>query len=76
MHQYVMWTALEAEGLVCNLQHYNPLVDEQASAIWGIPREWSLKSQLVFGEPAEGAREGLSKKEQQPLEKRLFFHGA
>lgn len=26
MSQYHMWTALEAEGCGCNLQHYNPIV--------------------------------------------------
>lgn len=60
----------------CNLQHYNPLADEKASATWNIPLEWSLKAQLVFGAPAEGAREGLAEKSFEPLEKRLFFYGA
>ncbi|KAK4561344.1 putative nitroreductase [Recurvomyces mirabilis] len=76
MHQYAMWVALEAEGFGCNLQHYNPLPDQKASAEWNIPLEWSLKAQLVFGGVADGAREGLQAKEQQPLEERLFVHGA
>lgn len=75
MHQYVLWTALEAEGLGCNLQHYNPLPDQKASEIWGIPLEWSLKSQLVFGAPAEGAREKLAEKSVEPIEKRAMFFG-
>ena len=75
MHQYAMWVALEAEGFGCNLQHYNPLPDQKASAEWNIPLEWSLKAQLVFGGCAEGAREGLQAKQQQPLEERLFVHG-
>lgn len=28
MHQLVVWTALEAEGLGATLQHYNPLIDD------------------------------------------------
>lgn len=75
MHQYYLWTALEAEGLGASLQHYNPLPDQKASEIWNIPLEWSLKAQLVFGEPAAGAREKLPQKAFEPIEKRVFFHG-
>lgn len=49
MHQIVLWTALEAEGLGANLQHYNPVVDAKASEQWGVPSDWNLKAQLVFG---------------------------
>ncbi|SFM09109.1 hypothetical protein SAMN03159341_11645 [Paenibacillus sp. 1_12] len=28
-HQFVIWTALESEGLDTSLQHYNPLIDEE-----------------------------------------------
>ena len=62
MHQFVLWTALESEGLGCNLQHYNPLPDERAAATWTLPSEWSLKAQLVFGTPEDGARNELSVK--------------
>ncbi|KAK5170273.1 putative nitroreductase [Saxophila tyrrhenica] len=76
MHQYALWTAFETEGLGCNLQHYNPLPDEKVAATWEIPLEWSLKAQLVFGQPQEGARENLGKKNQKPLEERLKVYGA
>jgi predicted oxidoreductase (fatty acid repression mutant protein) len=50
---------------------YNPVVDQKAQNHWGIPLDWSLKAQLVFGgragEPGEKAFE--------PLEKRVFVHG-
>ncbi len=75
MHQYMLWTAFESEGLGCNLQHYNPLPDERAAAEWKIPLEWSLKAQLVFGEPQEGAREGLAEKSRKPVEDRLKIYG-
>lgn len=75
MHQYHAWTSLEAEGFGANLQHYNPLPNQKAAEIWNIPLEWQLKAQLVFGAPAEGARDSLQKKDQTPLEKRLFVHG-
>lgn len=29
MHQLVVWTALEGEGLGATLQHYNPLIDDE-----------------------------------------------
>ncbi|KAF2163330.1 hypothetical protein M409DRAFT_26367 [Zasmidium cellare ATCC 36951] len=75
MHQFTLWTALEAEGLGANLQHYNPLPDQKAADTWNIPLEWSLKAQLVFGEPAEGAREKLADKASEPVEKRALFFG-
>ncbi|OQO04403.1 hypothetical protein B0A48_11014 [Cryoendolithus antarcticus] len=75
IHQYAIWTAFEAEGLGANLQHYNPLPNQKASEIWGIPQEWPLIAQLVFGGVAEGARENLPKKDQTPIKKRLFVHG-
>lgn len=76
MHQYMLWTALETEGLGCNLQHYNPLPNQKASEVWKIPADWDLKAQLVFGTPVEGARENLAEKKQQPLEERLLVFGA
>jgi len=51
MHQFFLWTALEAEGFGANLQHYNPLIDEKVKAEWGIGKEYKLLSQLVFGTP-------------------------
>ena len=76
MHQYMIWTALEAEGLGVNLQHYNPLPDQKVSEIWGVPREWSLKAQVVFGGLQEGSREKLPEKKQTATEERLRVFGA
>ncbi|GAB7347330.1 hypothetical protein MBLNU459_g4274t1 [Dothideomycetes sp. NU459] len=77
MHQYFLWTALEAEGLGANLQHYNPIIDQKAKGHWNIPQEWDLKAQLVFGGLAEGARESVDKggKQFKPIEERVFVHG-
>ncbi|KAK9357116.1 Nitroreductase-like protein [Lipomyces starkeyi] len=71
MHQFFLWTALEAEGLGANLQHYNPLIDERVSAVWNVPADWSLKAQLVFGTPTGEPLE----KTYQPLKERVFVHG-
>jgi predicted oxidoreductase (fatty acid repression mutant protein) len=61
MHQFAAWTALEAEGLGANLQHYNPLPDQKASEIWNIPL---------------GAREKLPAKAVEDIAGgRLFVHG-
>lgn len=72
MHQFALWTALEQEGFGANLQHYNPLIDQQISTTWGVPGNWSLKGQLVFGTPAGQPYEKSFK----PLEERVFVHGA
>lgn len=57
MHQFTIWTALEAEGLGANLQHYNPLIDQKVSEEWGIDKDWELNAQLVFGKPEGKAGE-------------------
>ena len=57
MHQFVIWTAFEAEGLGCNLQHYNPLIDIKLASMFDVPVTWNLKAQLVFGKP-EGETPG------------------
>jgi len=51
MAQFIVWTALEKEGMGCNLQHYNPLIDEKVKAEFSVPESWNLISQLVFGKP-------------------------
>ncbi|KAJ4513097.1 putative nitroreductase [Exophiala dermatitidis] len=47
------WTALTAEGLGCNLQHYNflPAITAETLSAFGLPETWKLKAQLVFGKP-------------------------
>ena len=49
MHQFVIWTALEAEGLGASLQHYNPLIDDEVRKTWEIPATWQLIAQMPFG---------------------------
>ncbi|EPE09700.1 nitroreductase family protein [Ophiostoma piceae UAMH 11346] len=70
--QYTIWTALEAEGLGANLQHYNPLVDEKVAETWKVPATWKLNAQLVFGGRAGEA----GPKEYLALEERYKVYGA
>jgi hypothetical protein len=49
MHQFVIWSALEAEGLGASLQHYNPLIDEEVRKNWNLPESWQLIAQMPFG---------------------------
>jgi predicted oxidoreductase (fatty acid repression mutant protein) len=51
MHQFVLWTALEAEGLGASLQHYNPLIDDAVKRRWNVPESWQLVAQMPFGRP-------------------------
>jgi predicted oxidoreductase (fatty acid repression mutant protein) len=75
MHQYYVWLALDAMGLGANLQHYNPLIDEEVQKTWNIPAEWRLKAQMVFGTVKEGS--DLPPKEQKlPVEERVKVYGA
>lgn len=59
MHQFVVWAALEAEGLGASLQHYNPLIDSAVQKEWNIPENWKLVAQMPFGKPlaAPGQKE-------------------
>jgi len=75
MHQYVLWTALEAEGAGANLQHYNPLVDAKVQQHWGVDPDWELKSQLVFGGKAQGWKEALREKKTDGREDGAKFFG-
>ncbi|KAI8314341.1 putative nitroreductase HBN1 [Colletotrichum sp. SAR11_59] len=49
MLQYAVWTLLAAEDIGANLQHYNPIIDEEVVKAWDVPKKWKLKGQLVFG---------------------------
>ena len=72
MAQYVIWTALTAEGVGANLQHYNPLVDAKVASEWGLPDNWKLNAQLVFGGRAGEA----GPKDHLPLEETFKVAGA
>ncbi|KAJ5485478.1 hypothetical protein N7539_005466 [Penicillium diatomitis] len=71
MSQYLVWLALESEGLGANLQHYSPLVDEGIAKTWNLPASWKLDAQLVFGTPNSGPGE----KTFAPLEDRFKVFG-
>lgn len=49
MHQFALWTAFCAEGLGCNLQHYNDAINTFIGRECGVDSAWDLKAQLVFG---------------------------
>ncbi|KOS17546.1 putative nitroreductase [Escovopsis weberi] len=72
MLQSAIWIALESEGLGCNLQHYDPVIDERVAAEFGIPESWKLNAQLVVGGRAAEAKP----KEFLPLEQRFKVFGA
>ena len=67
MLQFVVWTALEAEGLGASLQHYNPLIDEDVKREWNIPDSWKLIAQMPFGKPSANPGE----KQFLPVEERV-----
>jgi uncharacterized protein len=73
MHQLIVWTALEAEGLGCNLQHYQPSITPYVNSTYQVPEFWKLKCQLVFGKPV-GELPGP--KEKTHLESALRVYGA
>ncbi|KAI8827236.1 Nitroreductase-like protein [Fimicolochytrium jonesii] len=71
MLQFVVWAALEKEGLGANLQHYAPLIDERVRSEWNVPVTWELVAQMPFGKPTAPAGE----KQFKPLDERVkVFH--
>lgn len=49
MLEYIIWTALEAEGAGASLQHYNPLIDAAVKQEWKLPESWMLLAQMPVG---------------------------
>lgn len=47
--QFAVWTALAEHNIGASLQHYNPIVDEEVSQTFDIPKNWKLRAQLVLG---------------------------
>ncbi|KAF2639772.1 hypothetical protein P280DRAFT_470384 [Massarina eburnea CBS 473.64] len=51
MHQFIVWTALSAEGLGVSCQHYQPSITPYVNKTYHVSESWKLKCQLVFGKP-------------------------
>jgi predicted oxidoreductase (fatty acid repression mutant protein) len=64
MHQLLLWTALASEGLGANLQHYNPLIDDEVKKTWSIDSKWKLLAQMVVGKPVG---DGPAPKDKKPV---------
>lgn len=51
MLQFAIWTMLANMGLGVNIQHYNPVIDEDIKKTFTVPDSWQLTAQMVFGAP-------------------------
>jgi predicted oxidoreductase (fatty acid repression mutant protein) len=76
--QFIVWTALAAEGLGASLQHYGGFGPVQAAAITkflGTPESWKCSAIMPFGVPADADAPGLKEfpKTFQPIEERVKF---
>jgi len=47
--QYSVWVSLAENKIGANLQHYNPLIDDQVAKAFDIPENWKLRAQMPFG---------------------------
>lgn len=63
----LIWSALEAKGLGANLQHYNPIIDDEVKKTWNINSDWELVAQMVAGGIVG---EKLGAKEKKPVQDR------
>ncbi len=69
MSQFIIWNALENEGLGASLQHYNELIEDDIKKEWEISLKWKLIAQMPFGKPTAEPGE----KEFKPLDERIKF---
>lgn len=55
MHQLLVWSALELEGVGANLQHVQamPPVEAALKKFCGVPDDYQLKAQLTFGDESK-----------------------
>lgn len=67
MHQFAIWTMLTDAGFGVNLQHYNPLIDEEVAKAFDINSDWKLIAEMPFGVALQGPGE----KQFAPVEDRL-----
>ena len=71
MLQYMIWTGLAAMGMGANLQHYNPLIDNEIAKAFNLPPNWKMVAQMPFG-IASG--EASSKEMIPPEQRRKVFY--
>lgn len=55
MHQFAIWTLLKEAGMGASLQHYNPIINKELCAAFGISPDWRLIAQMPFGTPTQPA---------------------
>lgn len=67
INEFIIWTALEDEGMGASLQHYNELIQSAVIKEWHLPESWLLNAQMPFGKPVEGPGEKTS----EPIDLRL-----
>ncbi|EXJ89043.1 hypothetical protein A1O3_02107 [Capronia epimyces CBS 606.96] len=74
MHQFIVWTALTAEGLGASLQHINsvPTLPAETLSTFGLPETWVFKAQLVFGKPTAPPMDKMTPPLGLPLETRVL----
>jgi predicted oxidoreductase (fatty acid repression mutant protein) len=70
MLQLAIWTALEAEGLGVNIQHYNPLIDVEVHTTWKLPLGWTLRAEMVYG----GKLANPEPRDHQKIEERVLAY--
>lgn len=72
MTQYIIWVALEKEGLGASLQHLNPLIDADVQKDFDLPESWKLVAQMPFGKPSTTT---MREKQFAPIEERVKVVG-
>ena len=57
-----IWNSLAEINVGANIQHYNPLIDDEVKSTWNIPANYQLVGQMVYGgivsRPGDKERKG------------------
>ncbi len=69
MAQLAVWMMLADAGMGASLQHYNPLIDDDVTQAFDIPKGWKLAAQMPFGKPVGSPKDKTFK----PIEHRVLI---
>lgn len=66
---FAIWSALANQNIGANIQHYNPLIDDEIKKTFSVPDSWELIGQMPFGTIAAPPKN----KQNTPLKERFII---
>lgn len=69
MLQFALWSAFAEKKIGANIQHYNPVIDQQIKEHFAIPKDYKLIAQMPFG----GIQGKAKQKDKEDISNRVQF---